>query len=115
MWINSWGLLLDKKIKLLKYADFLKDVVKQPIGLDLKHVTLAIQNEQKQIRVTEYINIDWLTQAEKHDVFAWLQHTLKKKEAYKYNREELILVLTYVSLKPEIHNKLEKLKKKHTI
>ncbi len=79
-------------------------------GAGLRQIVVAIMNLDKELRVTEHINLEWLAQAPEHDVFSWLQTCLRQKEKYIYHEEKFVLILRYEKLTPEKKAKLDQLK-----
>lgn len=115
MWASSQGIVLDKKTNLIQYTRFLKDVVNLTLEDGLKSIVIAGLDQHNAIKVTEHINLEWLIQVEEYDIFCWLQTTLRKKEAYKFLNENLILIISYWEWNELIAQKLEKLGEMHTI
>jgi hypothetical protein len=85
-------------------------VVNKSTGAGLRQIVVAIVNLDKELRVTEHINLEWLAQAPEHDVFSWLQTCFRGKEKYIYHDEKFVLLLSYEKLTPGKKAKLEQLK-----
>ena len=76
-------------------------------------ITLVTKNLERQVRVTEHINTEWLVQASELDIFSWLQTTLRQKERYLYHDEKLIIQLTMQKLSPTLWRDLVIMCRKH--
>jgi hypothetical protein len=64
----------------------------------------------KETRVTEHINMEWVVQATEQDIFSWLQTCFRQKETYIYHDDKFVLILSYQNLTPEKKIKLEQIK-----
>lgn len=115
MWPHSVYIVLDKSAKLLNYVKFIKFIIEGPTSAQLRYLLLAISNKQQEIRVTEHINLEWAWQADEHDVFNWLQASLRKKEAYKFVNEDFIFVLVYEELTTQTLKYIDEVRKCYTI
>ncbi len=78
----------------------------------MRQLVIAIRGLNKDIRVAEHINVEWLLQANEHDVFSWLQTTFRQKESYVFHDEIFVIVISYEELSPTKINDLTQLKNK---
>ncbi len=93
------------------YVRILKQVTSEGLIENIKQVLIVILDQKNIIRVTEYISIEWLLQANEHDIFNWLLQNIRKKETYLFHDEKLVLVISFNTAKQKSIKMLEQIKK----
>lgn len=81
--------------------------------LKVRAIYIVIAPDDREHRITTYLNLGWLVQATEHDVFSWLQTTQQTKTTYLLKNEVLALRLVFSELGAETLNEVKNLLRLH--